>query len=322
LILGNQSRAPSTPDYWPVDPALLALLRSCRFDIFLRSSASTFVLYRERGTPLDLHNLERLKDTEVKALFIRFADRDAYEEALRTQILPDWRLSTIERQRVVKAVMLRDFENSYRANDVGAIVRSAGQLGCQLAEALKNRDFELPDLFDSMGHNAGTFGRATNVSIYCIVLADHLGIVGEAERSAIVAGGLLRDIGMRNLPGSLLNKPGSLSREERRTIESHAQRGFEELCSQPDLHWGQLMMAYQHHERLNASGYPVALADDEIHPWAKICAVADVFDALTGSRPYRKPFSSEAAIAHLQSRAGTHFDREAVACLTTLMCKR
>ena len=79
------------------------------------------------------------------------------------------------------------------------------------------------------------------------------------------------------------------------------------------------MMAYQHHERLDASGYPVGLVGDEIHPWAKICAVADVFDALTGSRPYRTAFSADAALTHLQSRAGTLFDKEVVACLATLM---
>ena len=219
----------------------------------------------------------------------------------------------------MKAVMRREFETAHRSNNISAIVSFARQLGRQLAETLKNRDFGLLDLFDNMGHDCSAFARATNTSVYCVVLADHLGIVTETDRPGIATGGLLRDIGMRNLPGQLLNKTGALTREERRTIGSHAQQGFEELNAGSDRHWGQLMMAYQHHERLDASGYPVGLVGDEIHPWAKICAVADVFDALTGSRPYRTAFSADAALTHLQSRAGTLFDKEVVACLATLM---
>jgi response regulator RpfG family c-di-GMP phosphodiesterase len=321
MAVEQQSRVLPSIEYWPVDPALLVLLRQCRFDIFLQSSAGLFVLYRERDTPLDLQNLKRLKDSGVRSLFIRSSDRDAYEQALQMQILPDWRLSPIDRQRVIKAVARREFERAYRTNDVKAVVRCAGELGNQFAETLRNRDFRLSDLFENMGHNSTSFARATNVALYCIVLADHLGVATDAERSAIAAGGILRDINMRTLPQALLDKPGSLSRDERRTVERHAQQGFEELCSQPELRWGQLMMAYQHHERINATGYPVGSAGSEIHPWARICAVADVFDALTGSRPYRQAYSSEAALGHLQTRAGTHFDREVVACLTTLMSK-
>lgn len=73
------------------------------------------------------------------------------------------------------------------------------------------------------------------------------------------------------------------------------------------------MMVYQHHERLDGSGYPAAVCGDEIHPWARICAVADVFDALTCQRPYRKPLPKLEVCEHLSRHAGKWFDSDIVA---------
>jgi HD-GYP domain-containing protein (c-di-GMP phosphodiesterase class II) len=74
------------------------------------------------------------------------------------------------------------------------------------------------------------------------------------------------------------------------------------------------MMIYQHHERNDGSGYPAAITADEIHPWAKICAVADVFDALTCQRPYRKPMPLAEVCDYLVKHAGQWFDADFVQC--------
>jgi tricorn protease len=84
------------------------------------------------------------------------------------------------------------------------------------------------------------------------------------------------------------------------------------VASRDDLTWAQLMVVYQHHERLDGTGYPAGLEANEIHPWARLCAVADVFDAMTCHRPYRKAAGSKVACEHLKQRAGTAFDAEAV----------
>jgi len=81
----------------------------------------------------------------------------------------------------------------------------------------------------------------------------------------------------------------------------------------------QLMMAYQHHERFDGKGYPVGIAADEIHPWARMLAVVDVFDAMTGMRPYRKPATAQEAMDYIRQNAGTHFDPEVVECWDNAM---
>lgn len=74
------------------------------------------------------------------------------------------------------------------------------------------------------------------------------------------------------------------------------------------------MMVYQHHERLDGSGYPTGYQADEIHFWAKICAVVDVFEALTSHRPYRSPMPRLRALEIIERDRGTAFDSEILAC--------
>ena len=68
-------------------------------------------------------------------------------------------------------------------------------------------------------------------------------------------------------------------------MQEHPTRGFKELCRREDLTWGQLMMVYSHHERCDGRGYPVGLIQSEIHEYARICAIADVYEALCRDRP-------------------------------------
>jgi HD-GYP domain-containing protein (c-di-GMP phosphodiesterase class II) len=101
-------------------------------------------------------------------------------------------------------------------------------------------------------------------------------------------------------------------------------RGFEELCLRPDLGWGPLMMVYQHHERYDGRGYPAGLVGKEIHEWGRICAVADVYDALTRDRPYRKGADTKDVLEYMDRESGRSFDEEMCQCwiATLKQCQR
>jgi len=139
------------------------------------------------------------------------------------------------------------------------------------------------------------------------------------ELRAVATGAILHDIGKRRVQLSTINKPGQLSPEQRAEIELHPLIGFRELVLQEEASWAPLMMVYQHHERIDGKGYPVGVPGREIHDWAKICSVADVFHALTSHRPYRTPMSTGEAMDFLEEKAGEMFDPETVECWTTIM---
>jgi HD-GYP domain-containing protein (c-di-GMP phosphodiesterase class II) len=141
-----------------------------------------------------------------------------------------------------------------------------------------------------------------------------MGATDPGTLAEIAAGGLLHDIGKRHVPPHILNKPAKLSEEEFELVKEHPATGFREVATRDDLSWGQLMMIYQHHERNDGSGYPASIMRDDIHPWARICAIADVFDALTCQRPYRKAMPLPEVCEYLTKNAGRWFEPELVQC--------
>jgi putative two-component system response regulator len=150
----------------------------------------------------------------------------------------------------------------------------------------------------------------------------HLRRVGEIARAtALAAGwsaaeaewvrlyGALHDIGKLWVRPGVLARPGRLSPGERRHVERHAQLGAGALgrCHAPRLRTA-ARVALEHHERWDGSGYPRGLAAEQIHPAARVVAIADVYDALTSARPYRPPLGHEAALAAIRAGRGSHFD--------------
>src|SRR6185369_5881799 len=148
---------------------------------------------------------------------------------------------------------------------------------------LVNNDVLPQDLFRLARHDFLTFTHITNVASYGVIFAERLKLCGEGEFEQLAKAAILHDIGKRFIPASILQKPGRLVSDERAIIETHPQRGYEELCGRDDMSNDQLMMVYQHHERFDGTGYPVGFAGDEIHLWARMLAIVDVFDAMTGT---------------------------------------
>lgn len=133
----------------------------------------------------------------------------------------------------------------------------------------------------------------------------------------------LHDVGKISVPDSILFKPGRLTAEEFEVMKLHVARGLEivdlmvhDFGMQSMAHFGLLrnVIAY-HHEALDGTGYPFGLSGEQIPLEARIAAVADVFDALTSSRPYKKAWDNQQAFDLLQSQSGTKFDPACVAAL-------
>lgn len=130
----------------------------------------------------------------------------------------------------------------------------------------------------------------------------------------IVVGGLLHDLGKLDIDDRILCKPGRLTDREFRKVSTHPTIGFRRLARRTDLSAHQLMMVYQHHERVDGKGYPAGCISDEIDLWAKVCSVVDVFEALTSYRPYRSPMTRKRALEIMNRERGAAFDPELLSC--------
>ena len=155
-----------------------------------------------------------------------------------------------------------------------------------------------------------TNGHSHRVAKYSALLARQLG-KSEEEVKNIYRIALLHDIGKIGIPDSILNKPGRLTDEEFAVMRSHSQLGYDilrEISIAPDLATG----AGYHHERLDGHGYPRGLTKEQIPEIAQIIAVADTFDAMYSTRPYRKQLPLETVCAELRRIAGTQLNADVV----------
>jgi len=160
-----------------------------------------------------------------------------------------------------------------------------------------------------------TYGHSARVSKLARRVAEQLGLP-EADQEKIKIAGLLHDIGKIGIPESILSKPGKLTDDEWAYIRSHPQIGESIIRQMGSERVADLCpLVRHHHERLDGSGYPDGLKGDAIPLGARILAVADAYDAMTSTRPYRAPFTPEAAFAELRRDAGPRLDPAAVEAL-------
>jgi putative two-component system response regulator len=131
----------------------------------------------------------------------------------------------------------------------------------------------------------------------------------EVEADDLLHAAPMHDVGKIGIPDRILQKPGPLEPDEWKIMQSHVMIGAEIIG---DHEGGMLALASQialtHHEKYDGSGYPRGLRGDEIPLAGRIVAIADVFDALTSKRPYKKAWSEEEALGFLREQKGRHFD--------------
>ncbi len=159
-----------------------------------------------------------------------------------------------------------------------------------------------------------TSGHERRVGELAAAIGTELGMSEHQVTGLRVAGGV-HDVGKIAVPAEILSKPTRLSPAEFAIVKTHAQQGYE-ILKDIEFPWPVATAVWQHHERLDGSGYPRGLRGDEISLEARILAVADVVESMSTHRPYRAALGLDPAFAELESKSGSLYDPAVVAaCL-------
>lgn len=146
------------------------------------------------------------------------------------------------------------------------------------------------------------------IAEFSYLIAKELGL-NEEECEILRQASPMHDVGKIATPDSILLKPGKLNSDEMEVMKQHPNIGYEILNgSKRPILKAAAIISQQHHEKFDGSGYPVGLQGEDIHIYARIVAVADVFDALTSKRCYKEAWPIEKALEYLQEQAGSHLD--------------
>jgi len=258
----------------------------------------------KKGHVLDQHLIDKLAEFHVEYVYIKKAMEEEYsytspnnvmfdemayinyyEEAIKimSQISHDIRLGKTLKIRTVRNVIHRLLEQAFAKNNI---------LYC--LNLIKN--------FDDY-----TYTHSINVCLLATTLGKWLGLC-DKDLNQLAYSALFHDIGKYKIPPEILNKPGKLTPEEYEIMKQHPAYGYEIVKNiigiSPDVAYGVLM----HHEKINGTGYPLGLVGNQIHFFAKIISIADIYDALTSDRVYHRKISPFQAAERISRESYSNID--------------
>lgn len=218
---------------------------------------------------------------------------------------------------IIKDEIIREAKNSIKIMMTSSSIKTSidGLYVIKIVDKiitniLSNSDI-VANLSDIRSVDDYTFSHSVNVCILSLIIGIGFGFSEEKLRELGI-GSILHDIGKVMIPEEILKKPVQLSNDEFDEIKRHTIYGYDMLKKTKGITMMASYIALGHHERIDGSGYPYHLKNYDIHKAARIVAIADVYDALTTDRIYRKKLMSYEVIDYITSLADRHFDQDIV----------
>jgi HD-GYP domain-containing protein (c-di-GMP phosphodiesterase class II) len=160
-------------------------------------------------------------------------------------------------------------------------------------------------------HDYYTYTHSVHVGVLSVCLAKNIFRRSHAHNlHELGAGFFLHDLGKVHIDQEIINKPGKLTDEEMEEMKKHPNLGFKILHETKQMTQESKIIVLQHHERVDGTGYPKGIRGDELHVYGKICAIADVYDALTTDRPYRKKMQPFEGLKIMKEQMMHHFQKD------------
>lgn len=290
-------------------------MRLARIDFITPGTILARTIYSEtgqillrQGTTITNQMLQRLRKLGISYIYIK--------DELTEGIVADSTLSTRLRLEAIQEIksLFKQLNRNQLTEQLYLFNTSESKLANvmnRIIDEINYKDEALSLLADIFVTDNYTFQHSLNVSLYSIAIGRKLQLPN-TKINELGLGAILHDIGKVFIAEDILKKPGKLTDEEFNMMKTHTELGFDYIRKHTDLPSVVAHCAYQHHERLDGSGYPRKLVGDQIHLYAQIIGIADVFDAVTSNRIYREAILPHEALEILYADAVYKFDQQLV----------
>ncbi len=319
-MLNNEAAHRRAARFVPISLESLRVDTDLSFDLFIKVDGE-FVLYRASNMLFSEKTRRLLAEHQVTELYVSSDGSHGYQQYIEnhlSEIINDESVPEVVRTNILyDTAKMLVLDVLSRPTNVENVRRSMALVETTVMHSLMHKN-ALHNLIRVMAFDYTTYTHSVNVCTFSIALAQASGIDDALELKRLGVGALLHDIGKTRIPETVLNKQGPLTSEEWRLVRNHPQWGFEIALESDVIPHESYHPILQHHERECGSGYPHGIMADEIHPFSKIVAIADVFDAMTTKRAYRKAVDSFPALTEMFSAQGD-FDKRLLKCFTQMM---
>ena len=268
------------------------------------------------GLMLTNSMLNKIKEHNIFSLYII----DDYSSAeIEDIIKPELRqksisviketFSEIERISSIHNFERRSFDE-YTSKEIDYF-ESIDKIAEELLDSVLSNKNVLLSLIDIKSMDNYTYAHSVNVAVIALVLGISLNL-SKRNLTYLCIGALIHDIGKSFIPKGILNKPGALTQEEFKIMKTHSTLGYNFLGKFFEFSSYIKLIVLQHHERFDGLGYPNCTCGKDISYLARIVSIADVYDALTSDRPYKRAMCPSDALEYLMCNAGTIFDYDMI----------
>lgn len=298
-------------DFLPVDLETLDFERAAPCDLFRRLPNGEFVFLAQKGLVIDGDVRSRLKEHRTKVLYVREEQGPVYRKYLKETLEEIVRNPVIDSRKKAEAVLgacrqvLRRVFDDPRA----VFIHHAGKVIEPTVDLILADDQAARHLVKLTSYDHCTAVHSTNVGIFSVALSRiFLGGDRRHDMHGLGIGFFLHDLGKCKIPIEILNKAGKLTPDERQIVNRHVLEGYRMLESSGLMTEEARTIILEHHERDDGSGYPHGKEASGIHPYARICRLADIYEALTSDRPYHQWRSTFEALKLMKETVVTDLD--------------
>ena len=279
-----------------------------------------YYLYLKAGDRISDGKIEALHNRDTGAsFFVKNSDKELYRAWVREEMNSN-SLSPEQKAKILRESSIAIMEDLFEVDDVNQAMDEAKPIITEFINFMEFHPDSIHFMLSLSGHDFYTYNHSLDVSIYALGLG---GVLGYDKKTLeeLGLGSLFHDVGKRNVSLDILCKKGPLDEAEWAQMKMHAAFGLQILNQHPNISDAVKAAAFEHHESWEGNGYPQQLKGQEIHPFARIVALTDTYDAMTTQRSYNKPMSPLDALTMMKEKLAGRYDPEMLKAMHSVLFK-
>lgn len=309
----------STTGYFRIRLSTLRGNEPLPFDVYILIDQK-LILYSKMGDELShdkIHNLH-IKDTG-ESFYLSNTDKEKYQAYVKNLMNSD-RIPNSEKAIILRESSMAILEDLFDNPDVKKALDQSRPVIADLIDFMDKAPESAGNLITLSSHDFYTYNHSFDVSIYSLGLGKALGFAPE-DLAELGLSSLYHDLGKRLIPLEILCKRGPLDDNEWMQMRMHPQYGLKILNELPQISDAIKAACFEHHESWSGGGYPQGIGKHEIHPFARIVALTDTFDAMTTQRSYNITMKPVDALQLMKTNLAGRYDPDMLLAMHSILFK-
>jgi HD-GYP domain-containing protein (c-di-GMP phosphodiesterase class II) len=289
------------------------------FDIYIYIDGKV-ILYLKSGERLGNLKIDLLHSRDTgNSFYIRNQDREIYRGWVREELASE-SLLPYDKAKILRESSVAIMEELFENPDVSKALTESRPIIRDFMDFMEKEPEGMAYLISLSGHDFYTYNHSLDVGIYSLGLGQALGF-NQKDLEELGAASLFHDVGKRNVSLEILCKKGPLDDSEWEQMKRHPQYGLIILNENQNISDAIKAACFEHHESFSGNGYPQNISGQEIHPFARIVAITDTYDAMTTQRSYNIPMKPIDAVTMMRDKLHGRYDPDMLKAMYSVLFK-